>query len=179
VSHKSHAGRGPQAVGAPLDVGAAQVVLAPQTAGAPQVVLLDARADGLDEAGLRARARDVAADGGRRSSRSYRFPLALVAFNDGPIGVDIERVESCDEAFADSIRTPSERMAGWPEGDSDRFFTSLWSSKEALAKALGDALAYDPRRLEGPSAWPDGRSGPWHARALELGPEHVGWVCWR
>ncbi len=148
--------------------------------GAPRVVLIDARTDGLDETGLRARAHEVAASGaGRFSSRSYRFPLALVAWNDGPIGVDIERVEPCDRAFADSIRTPSERITGWPEGDSDRFFTSLWSSKEALAKALGDALAYDPRRLEGPGAWPDGRSGPWSARALELGPDHVGWVCWR
>lgn len=145
------------------------------------MILIDARADGLDEAGLRARARQVAAAGaaGSRSSRSYSFPLALVTWNDGAIGVDIERVEPCDEAFADSIRTPSERTAGRPEGDADRFFTSLWSSKEALAKALGDALAYDPRRLEGPGAWPDGSSGPWRARPLELGPEHVGWVCWR
>ena len=28
---------------------------------------------------------------------------------------------------------------------------SLWSGKEALAKALGDALRYDPRRLESPA----------------------------
>jgi hypothetical protein len=149
--------------------------------GAPRVVLIDARPVGVsDEAALREHARKTSANAGAPfTSRSYSFPFALVAWNASPVGVDIERVESCDEAFADSIRTPSERMAGWPEGDADRYFTSLWSSKEALAKALGDALAYDPRRLEGPGAWPDGRSGPWSARALELGPEHVGWVCWR
>ena len=50
---------------------------------------------------------------------------------------------------------------------------------DAVAKALGDALGYDPRRLEGPGAWPDGCAGRWSARALQLGPEHVGWVCWR
>jgi hypothetical protein len=159
---------------APLTLDVADVALA-----APRVMLLDARRHRLDEAGLRARARELAAaSGGCFTSRSYRFPLALVACHEAPVGVDIERVESCSEDFAHSISTPSERAAGWPEEDCDRFLTSLWSSKEALAKALGDALRYDPRRLEGPGAWPEGRSGPWSARALALGPEHVGWVCW-
>jgi hypothetical protein len=156
------------------------VELARVAVAAPRVILLDARTDGLDEAGLRARAREVAAaNEAGYSSRSYRFPLALVACHERHVGVDIERVERCSREFADSIRTPAEREAGWPGEDADRFFTSLWSSKEALAKALGDALSYDPRRLEGPTAWPDGRCGPWSARPLELGAEHVGWVCWR
>jgi phosphopantetheinyl transferase (holo-ACP synthase) len=93
--------------------------------------------------------------------------------------VDIERVQRCDEAFAASIQTPRERVALPVQGDRDRHFTSLWSGKEALSKALGDALAYDPRRLEGPLGWPDGRSGPWRAARLEVGAEHVAWVCWR
>ena len=95
------------------------------------------------------------------------------------VGIDIERVEPCEERFADSIRTPTERSSGWPQSDPDRFFTSLWSSKEALSKALGDALAYDPRRLEGPGTWPDGRSGPWRTATLDVGAEHVAWLCWR
>jgi hypothetical protein len=148
-------------------------------AGAPSVTLVDARSEGLNNEGLRARARDMAAERAVRfSSRSYCFPFALVASHDAPVGVDIERVRGFSVSFADSIRTPSERAAGWPKRDADRFFTSLWSSKEALAKALGDALEYDPRRLEGPGAWPGGRSGRWRARQLELGPEYVGWVCW-
>ncbi len=57
-------------------------------------------------------------------------------------------------------------------------FTSLWSSKEALSKALGNALDYDPRWLEGPAAWPDGRSGPWRAARLDVGDDHVAWLCW-
>jgi 4'-phosphopantetheinyl transferase superfamily len=145
------------------------------------VWLIDARAAGArDEASLRELARTGSTEAGAPfTSRSYHFPFALVAAHSAAVGVDIERVEPCDAAFADSIRTPAELSAGPPREDHDRYFTSLWSSKEALAKALGDALAYDPRRLEGPGAWPDGRSGPWSARALELGPEHVGWVCWR
>jgi hypothetical protein len=169
-------------------------------------------------------------------SRSYSFPLALIAWHTAQVGCDIERIAPCDEAFADSIYTPTERAAAQSEAagvapatvapvaladgakglarDSvethaqdvehynERFFspsssldfpsssalstsahdrriTSLWSSKEALAKALGDALHYDPRRLEGPAGWREGRAGSWRARALDVGEEYVGWVCWR
>jgi len=145
------------------------------------VRLIDARTSGLkDEAMLRERARGRSAEAGAPfTSRSYSFPFALVAWHSSPVGVDIERVQPCDEAFADSIRTPAERAVGAPQGDPGRFFTSLWSSKEALSKALGDALSYDPRWLEGPGAWPDGRSGPWRAMTLEVGAGHVAWLCWR
>jgi hypothetical protein len=147
------------------------------------VWLIDARAAGAsDEAALRELARTASAEAGAPfTSRSYRFPFALVAAHTAAVGVDIERVERCDRTFADSIRTPAELAAGSPrEGDPDRFFTSLWSSKEALSKALGDALAYDPRRLEGPGSWPDGRSGPWRAVSIDVGEDgHVAWLCWR
>lgn len=207
----------------------------------PGIRLIDARALGFDETALREYARRVSAQmGARFTCRSYSYPLALIAWHTRQVGCDIERVASCDRAFADSIRTPAELAAareqesGGGAGSSDadgssgggggsggagsssggggggsggggsssggggggggssssstvderiafdRTITSLWSSKEALAKALGDALAYDPRRLEAPVAWPDGRSGAWRARALELAQEdYVGWVCWR
>lgn len=147
----------------------------------PEVWLIDARPIGvLDEAPLRERARKCSVDTGAPfTSRSYSFPFAPVAWHSSAVGVDIERVQPCDEVFGDSIRTPAERSAGVPQGDLDRFFTSLWSSKEALSKALGDALDYDPRHLEGPGGWPDGRSGPWRAVTLEVGAEHVAWLCWR
>lgn len=145
----------------------------------PEVHLIDARKEQLDQAGLKARARKACEiSQAPFTSRSYRFPLALVACHYAAVGIDIERVESCEEGFADSIRTPKELAEGSPAIDRDRFFTSLWSSKEALSKALGDALDYDPRRLEGPGAWPDGRAGPWRASALEVGSEHVAWLCW-
>lgn len=153
-----------------------------QAERAPQVQLIDARAERLDEEALRARARELAAAAGAPfSSRSYCYPLALVAWHEAPVGVDIERVVECDRAFADSICTPAERASvvePQPE-DWDRHFTEMWSAKEALAKALGDARAYDPRRLAAPSAWPQGRSGPWRARALELEGDHVAWLCWQ
>lgn len=145
--------------------------------------LLDAPAVGAaDEAALRELARAASAGiDAPFTSRSYSFPLALVAAHSAAVGVDIERVATCDAAFADSIRTPAELSAAAEptRADRDRYFTSLWSSKEALSKALGDALAYDPRRLEGPGAWPDGRSGPWRATALDVPDGYVAWVCWR
>jgi hypothetical protein len=41
--------------------------------------------------------------------------------------------------------------------------TSVWSSKEALAKAFDTPIDYDPRRLEGPAFWPNGAAGRWRA----------------
>jgi len=144
------------------------------------VHLLDARAAGLDEPRLRAWAR---AQGGSADAcfvaRSYRHPYALIARHVHPVGIDIERIEPCDAAFAESICTPWERAELPGDRDRDAYLTSLWCSKEALAKALGDALRYDPRRLESPISWPPHGCGPWRAAPLAVPPQHVGWICWR
>jgi hypothetical protein len=144
---------------------------------APEVWLLDARAARLDEAALRRWARQlpVAARAAHRS-RAYRHPYALVAWGEGPVGVDLERVEALDQAFLESICTPEERRRPLRGDDA---VASLWCSKEALAKALGNALAYDPRRLGSPAFWPGGGSGPWRSVALPVPEGYVGWLCWR
>jgi 4'-phosphopantetheinyl transferase superfamily len=148
--------------------------------GAPEVRLLDARAAGLDEPGLRDRARVISATvGAPYVSRSYRHPYALVSWHTGPVGIDLERVEPCDAAFARSICTPAETIEWATLEDASVYFSSLWCSKEALAKALGDALRYDARRLEAPMLWPAGRAGAWNAARLPMGPGHVAWLCWR
>ena len=147
-------------------------------AQAPGLELIDARAGGLDEPGLRARARGwAAAQNAAHVSRSYSFPYALVGWHRDRVGVDIERTVACDERFARSICTPAE-AEGAPWGSDDEII-SLWSAKEALAKALGDAVRYDPRRLESPARWPAGASGPWRARRLSAPDGFCGWVCWR
>jgi len=150
----------------------------PTAPPAPCVWLLDARPAGLDPSALRDWARELPAPpGARRSSRSYRHPFALVAFSAGPVGVDLERVEPPEPRFAASICTPQERGLGL-EHDAAAV-ACLWSGKEALAKALGDARAYDPRRLGSPLLWPEGRAGPWRALRLQAPAGHVAWVCWR
>ena len=148
--------------------------------GAPETRLLDARAAGVDEPGLRAWARELAdAAGAPFRSRSYRHPYALVAWHDEPVGIDIERIGPVDGAFLESICTPSELKLPVSAAGAEVHATSLWSSKEALAKALGDALRYDPRRLDSPIFWRDGRSGPWRAVSLPVPSGHNAWLCWR
>jgi len=148
--------------------------------GGPEVRLLDARSAGLDEAGLRAAARALAdAAGELHASRSYRYPYALVSWHAHPVGIDIERVEPCDPSFAASICTPAETVEWWSVSNPHEYFIALWSSKEALAKALGNALDYDPRRLQAPMLWPEGRAGVWRAADLHATDDHVAWVCWR
>jgi phosphopantetheinyl transferase len=111
-------------------------------------------------------------------SRSYREPFALVAWHTAPVGIDLERVEDLSAELARSIATPEERQALGHNFDDPRFVASMWSAKEAVAKCLGDALDYDPRRLVSPLLWRDGAAG--RLRAAELGaPEHhVAWICW-
>lgn len=145
--------------------------------GAPQILFLDARSDGLDEAGLRRRAREAVGDA-RCSSRSYRYPFALVGSHDAAIGVDVERLMPFDAAFADYICTPREHDRLCRAADRGEFLTSLWAGKEALAKALGDALVYEPSRLEAPELWPNGTAGRWRAERVPAPDGHVAWVCW-
>jgi phosphopantetheinyl transferase len=149
----------------------------------PVVRLLDAEAAGLDAGGLRAWARGVAREMERpHVARSYRYPYALVAGHDWPVGVDLERVRAVSLAFAASIATPEERAAldaGEPGADLGAWAIALWSGKEALAKALGDAIDYDPRRLPSPVRWPDGRAGAWRAAELTVPEGHTAWLCWR
>ncbi len=146
----------------------------------PQVCLLDARVHGLDDHGLRAWARSVThRSGASHASRSYRYPYALVGWHCEPLGVDIERISPCDRAFADLICTPAERPAAAGATDQDEYLTSLWCSKEALAKTLGDAVLYEPSRLESPAIWPNRSAGSLRAVRLSVANDHVAWVCWR
>lgn len=147
----------------------------------PEVRLLDACASGIDEQQLREVSRRwQERSGAPFRSRSYCHPYALIAWHSCEVGVDIERVQRCEPAFARSICTPEEIARDWSAvEDPDTHFISMWSSKEAVAKALGDALSYDPRRLPAPLLWPEGRAGAWRAVGLEPAPGHVAWVCWR
>jgi phosphopantetheinyl transferase len=148
------------------------------TGGLPHVRLLVART-AVDRPALRSVARILPpAALGRNVSRSYSHPLALVAWHDQPVGVDIERIAPCPPEFASVIRTPLERLDARACA-TDEDLIDLWCGKEALAKALGDARAFDPARLPSPKAWPLGGSGPWRAAPLAVPGPHVAWVVWR
>ena len=115
---------------------------------------------------------------GHRVSRSYAGPWAIVATHPVAVGVDLERVGELPDGFLTTIGTPTERAAF---ADADPVtLHALWSGKEALAKALGDAGRYAPDRLASPLGWTAAAAGRWHARRLdpELPDGFVGWVCW-
>ena len=106
------------------------------------------------------------------TSRSYRNQFGLVAANRSRVGVDIEVIDV--SVTADAVLTRDEaRIAAGPLE-----WCAWWSAKEGLAKALGDARKYDPRRLESPALWPFGRQGRWRAEQLDVPTGHVGWVVW-
>jgi phosphopantetheinyl transferase (holo-ACP synthase) len=152
----------------------------PLGSAGPHLVLLDVREGGEDIQALRARARALTRESGApHASRSYRYPYALVGWHGDRIGVDIERTDALPPDFGALICTPDERAELAGAADPDAYLASLWCAKEALSKALGDALAYDPARLDAPSRWPERRSGPWRAEALTTVPGHVAWLCWR
>jgi hypothetical protein len=150
-----------------------------RTARLPRLVLLDARRRGLDPAGLRYWARQTGDGDAGFVSRSYCYPFALVGWHEQPLGVDIERIEPCDDAFAELICTPEEWATLAEATDRDRLLTSLWSSKEALAKLLGNPLHYRPRDLTSPGGWSEDPVGPLRASPIVLPDGYVGWVCWR
>jgi hypothetical protein len=143
----------------------------------------------------RAEARQVStARVARYRSRAYREPWALLAWHERRVGVDIEQVTSAEESFVRSICTREELRIFAPMLGDVTFVAALWSGKEALAKALGNAIDYDPQWLPSPLGWPrtpdahapGGRSevrhaGNWCARRLarpEVPAGHVGWVVW-
>lgn len=46
------------------------------------------------------------------------------------------------------------------------------------AERYAPLLSFDPRRLESPVSWPEGRCGRWRAEAVAEIDGYVGWVCW-
>lgn len=107
--------------------------------------------------------------GASHISRTYSGDMAAVAVGRSRVGIDVELLGAIAEqrwtspqAFATTILCPHER-AGFEILPPRRRFSmsSLWASKESLAKALGDARAYEPSRLETPG----------------LGALMSGWVC--
>jgi hypothetical protein len=108
-------------------------------------------------------------------SRSYRKGVALVAGWNGRVGIDVEHLAvgadaDLDDAFSRVILSSGERreLVAHQGPALTRELRELWCAKEALSKALGDALDYPPARLESPSRWPAGRTGCWRAVRLDL-----------
>ena len=140
---------------------------------------------------LRLRARRQCNGRWRHWSRSYSGQYALIAGWRERVGVDIEvlgrPLESTwslhDVHFRSTMMTTEERQLELHlDCDVARLeAVSLWCSKEALAKALGTPLEWDPVRLGGPALWPSRNFGRWRATFLDadsLGSDALAWVVY-
>jgi len=73
--------------------------------------------------------------------------LAVAAVSDdGPVGIDIERIDDRGERFLRDAFTPAER-ALLPEDNRWAWVTAFWCAKEAVGKAKGTGLAGHPKTL--------------------------------
>jgi 4'-phosphopantetheinyl transferase len=107
---------------------------------------------------------------------SHSPTLALVAWSEAPVGVDVEDVarEVDDRGVGEVVLSRTERvqLAALPEGPSRRSaFYAAWTRKEALLKALGTGLSRDATSID---LVPSGKSeGLWSWTAPETG---ISWV---
>ena len=122
---------------------------------------------GHDEAG----APYISAPGSARAlhvsvSHSGRLGVAHIG-TDGPVGIDIERVQARGGRFATLTLTDTERamLDGLDESAIDLHLTAMWAAKEAAAKAHRTGLggrpkhwavtAFEPDRLRILDTWVD------------------------
>lgn len=87
-----------------------------------------------------------------RFNASHSGPLLLLAFAwDQEVGVDVERLRSdfVPEELAAQVCSPREQAAlgAVPLGERHAAFLSLWTAKEASAKALGSGLSFPLTQL--------------------------------
>lgn len=82
-----------------------------------------------------------------RLSLAHKDNIAVAMVAKGvDIGIDVERIESRDQAFVRAAFHASE-LDLLPEEGGDEWLTRLWVAKEALAKYRGQGLNGDPHGL--------------------------------
>jgi 4'-phosphopantetheinyl transferase len=122
--------------------GTLRLLLGEYTATAPQYVRLCVLPGGKPA---------LARENGLHFNLSHCGELALFAFADREVGIDVERVVDHREMqavaahfFSSDEAAALRRLAG---NERARFFCRTWVRKEAYLKATGDGFAIDPARL--------------------------------
>jgi 4'-phosphopantetheinyl transferase len=83
-----------------------------------------------------------------RFNLSHTAELALIALADGfEVGVDVERLDRSSRAVERTL-TAAERAALAGAEDRHAALLRTWCRKEALAKALGGGLGWEPLRFD-------------------------------
>ena len=84
--------------------------------------------------------------GGPAFSLSHSGSYCVLAVGEGKVGIDIERMEEVNLPVLEMTAGAAE-VARIPEEDRLRRLYTLWTWKEALAKAVGTENFRDPREI--------------------------------
>jgi phosphopantetheinyl transferase len=110
-------------------------------------------------------------------SRSYSGKYVVEVKSETRCGVDMEVLRPVELAwsidspfFEKAMLVPGEKELILQSAFSEHQFLStlIWASKEALAKALGDARNYEPSKLLSPIAWDALKTTTWCANYREF-----------
>lgn len=117
-------------------------------------------------------------------SHSGRWVCA--AFDELPVGIDIEQITEADLDIAAAMFAPVEYEAllGMPEELRANFFFQLWTGKESYTKALGEGLMMplDSFYIQSGNDYSrivsaqQGETG-WHIRHYDLDPSYAVTAC--
>jgi 4'-phosphopantetheinyl transferase len=145
-------------MGWPTDAASLSRIAVLNTPSGAPYVLIDGAAVGLDV------------------SISDRAGWAVCVVGSGPIGCDLELVESRSAGFAGSFLTESEQAYVAAAADRDVAATLVWSAKESALKALHIGLRRDTRSVV--VTIHDGRFPDWAALSVRTAEGQLpGW--WR
>lgn len=84
---------------------------------------------------------------GLHVSISHKDDVAVACVGEGPVGIDVERIEPRSDAMEALVFSDAER-ALVVDRPRDEWLTRLWCAKEAVAKARGVGLGGRPRDFE-------------------------------
>ena len=85
--------------------------------------------------------------GGPAFSLSHSGSYCVLAVGEGKVGIDIERMQEADLPVLEMTAGAAE-LARIPEEDRLWRLYTLWTRKEALAKAVGTENFRDPREID-------------------------------
>lgn len=125
--------------------------------------------------------------GGRTSpdclSISHSGSLAFCALTQAPalkVGVDLEKIEPRSIDFVKDYFTQAEQrlVASFPLEEQHTAVTLIWSTKEAMLKALGIGLRWDTRQVEIREIRNENR-GDWQEVIVsDLRRKNRPWTAW-
>ncbi len=107
-----------------------------------------------------------------RFNLSHTAELAVIALADGfEVGVDVERLDRSSRAVERTL-TAGERAALEDVADRHAALLRTWCGKEALAKAIGGGLGWEPLRFDTTDP------GAYALADLAVAEGHVAVLAW-